>query len=172
MIWTVFWAYQRNAEKTISMNVWLGYQERNDNVMLSYFFILISLLNTYHIKAGLLASAGNRNCVGTLLLSFSRLQSCVNSISVWRQKENCWTKEELFSFFALVIHVVLSLFYQEQNILQTHAGINSTWVSSDEYPIKCCLLSEPDEFTYYVFLAIQMRRPGVRDIVWICDTHT
>lgn len=53
-----------------------------------------------------------------------------------------WLKEGSFSFFALVTHVVLSLVYQEHNIFQTHAGINSTHdfpLMNTQYGAVCCL---------------------------------
>lgn len=87
----MIWEYQRDAEETIRGNVWLGYWERYGNVMpflpfmiLRFIFILDS--NMCHIKEGLLASVDNCNCAGTLL-SFSRLQTYVNSICIWRQRK-------------------------------------------------------------------------------------
>lgn len=84
-------------------------------------------------------------------------------------KQSFLTTEGSLGFFALVSDVVLSLVYQEQNVFQTHTGLNST----HKFPLMntqqrdvCALRQRSLHLFFSVF---QMQRPGVRDILQVCD---
>lgn len=105
-----------------------------------------------HIKEGLLASVDNCNCAGTLL-SFSRLQICVNSVFEDKEKENCLTKGTKFQFLcACCPRSPVTGLSGAKYIPNTCWNKQHTWVSSDEYSIQSCLLSEPDKFTHYFII--------------------
>lgn len=92
------------------------------------------------------------------------------SVSEDKEKENYLTKGGKFQFLcACYPHSPVTGLSGAKYIPNTCWNKQHTRVFSDEYSIQSCLLSEPDEFTHYFFWAIEMQRPGVRDVMWICD---
>lgn len=96
-------------------------------------------------------------------------QGCI-SVFEDKGRENCLTKRRKFQLLCTCYpRSPVTGLSGIQYIPNTCWNKQHTRLSSDEYSIRSCLLSEPDEFTQLFFLAIQMQRPRVRDVMWIHD---